>query len=949
MNTRALNPIDQLWNAISKIHNRLDDLEVRNNIADLAASRMLGINLSRRVCSTSAQSVSLAMSHGVIFNPDVHKESRGESVHFEQTDFKFEVNTEPVAAPGQDEMPAISQSKMNEQEQKSSDESHQLNKIIRDKETAHSTKEDRDLEMDKDAPRKELTDLHLQSNKNSLDPNAEPTLLTLQEAAIAEAKNALSNKHKQNDFLLAPSERIATGEEEMPEETEHESIENRIGLYWLSRLGIGFLVVGAALLVVYSFPYFGAWAKLLTGFLIAGSLLLAGEKIDTKQKMTWLGNACAGGGWSLAFFCSYAMHNVESVRVIDDPIIGTLAMLAVAGGSTFHSIRKNSELIGSFSTILGFIALSLNGISSITAPAFSILCLNFTVLAQQKKWLGLYSSGLVSAGIFMLILVNVGMPGLFGALQFLAPFLLASTAMPFAFRNDEGASRGPTVAANIATALVSFITVTSAVSVDQIPNPEILYLFAAAIYGGISLLYKKFKLEEESLCSALIALSSATIYLPAAKLGPHNVLTWAIQLALLLWAGFRYNIRSFRWFAYPLSAVTFIACLVEFFDSSTFVFNGANIHWSTLNIVPALLVFASVTSFSNKANYKFISSGAHEFNFYWYLHMFGVVAFLWAPFMNMSINDAAQGATIAGWTALASMGAYLGFNWKRNYVLVFSILTYVCAMLLSFGGQTVPVIVFPSIALLTSLFSMAEHIRVNNYGQSISKNYKNVFFILGTIALFQIQSIHLPSLSQVCLALAIEMFAFIAIGVRIKDKCIRGCGILAATVLNLVLLTNEPSVGLPMICISVMSLYAAAQIYMRITAADISLSARNFIRHALTCGATFTMVHYSGTQLDTHFVSLAWAAEGISLIAAGFMLNDKLLRISGLLVFGLLATHLVFVDLASAATVYRIIAFMVAGLFLMAAAYTYNFFNKKLAAEAKNELLSAEHLKLQQS
>lgn len=914
---RVTNQFDQLWQAISQIHSRLAKLETRNEISDKECLRAHSIHLTYQVYGRHLQSVSLAQASNNAL--DHALERTDERVHLLSNDF-----TRQTAENSNERTETDSNAPLCEQKDSASQRKPNYNK------------RHRRFGLHADEAQADSTEGN-HGQGPAIANNLQEQEISLKVAELCEEVLALSSTKADGSELGEGSQSSIA----------NESIENKIGLYWLSRLGIGFLVVGAALLVVYSFPFFGAWAKLLTGFLIAGSLLLAGKHMDSKQKMTWLGNAFAGGGWSLAYFCSYAMHNVASVRVIEDPTLGTLAMLAVAAGSTIHSIKKNSELIGSFSTILGFAALSLSEMNSFTTLAFSILSANFALLSRRKQWLGLYNTGLICAGGFILANVQQGMADFstLTTLEYLLPFWVASAAMPFVFKDMECA-RGSTVAANICTAMVSFLAVSRALASEHIHALESVYLFGAGLYTSTALLYKHFKLKEESLSSAMLALSSLTLYVPAAHLGPHNVIMWSIQLALILWAGFKYNIRSFRWFAYPLSIVTFIASLVEFFDNSTFMFNGAALHWTTINILPALAVFAVASIASHEKHSDCVSEGTHEFNFYWYLHMFGVVAITWVPFIPSALNDTSMGTTIAGWTALAGIAAYMGLCWRRNYVLILSLLTYVLAISLAFAGPTVPAVVFPSVALILSLFVVSEHFRANNTGDAFTKNYQNVYFILGTLSLFQIQSMHLHSLAQTCLMLVIEMFAFIAIGIHRKDKCVRGCGVLAAFVLNLVLLFNEATIGLPTMCASVLSLFAAAQVYMKVDAEEISLAARNFVRHVLTCGATFTMVHFSGTQLDPHFISLAWAAEGISLITAGFVLRDQLLRIAGLIVFGLMALHLLFVDLASAATIYRIVAFMVAGLFLMAAAYTYNYFNKKLCAEEKSKLLPQDQLHL---
>ena len=90
-----------------------------------------------------------------------------------------------------------------------------------------------------------------------------------------------------------------------------------------------------------------------------------------------------------------------------------------------------------------------------------------------------------------------------------------------------------------------------------------------------------------------------------------------------------------------------------------------------------------------------------------------------------------------------------------------------------------------------------------------------------------------------------------------------------------------------------------------------------------------------GTEANRHLVSVAWAIEGLALVAAGFALRDRVFRALGLGVFGVLVLKILFVDLAGAETIYRILSFIVAGVVLLVASYVYATF-AKLATKDKS-------------
>jgi hypothetical protein len=96
-----------------------------------------------------------------------------------------------------------------------------------------------------------------------------------------------------------------------------------------------------------------------------------------------------------------------------------------------------------------------------------------------------------------------------------------------------------------------------------------------------------------------------------------------------------------------------------------------------------------------------------------------------------------------------------------------------------------------------------------------------------------------------------------------------------------------------------------------------------YLRNVYTFAASVLLTALIGTEVNRHWVSVAWAMEGFALVAAGFALRDRMLRTSGLGVFGVLVLKILFVDLAGAETIYRILSFIVAGVILLLVSFAY--------------------------
>ncbi len=71
---------------------------------------------------------------------------------------------------------------------------------------------------------------------------------------------------------------------------------------------------------------------------------------------------------------------------------------------------------------------------------------------------------------------------------------------------------------------------------------------------------------------------------------------------------------------------------------------------------------------------------------------------------------------------------------------------------------------------------------------------------------------------------------------------------------------------------------------------------------------------------------MAWGAEGLVLLAVGFPLRDRTLRLSGLTLFMVCILKLFVYDLRNLETLYRILSFIVLGVILVGVSWAYTRF-----------------------
>ncbi len=91
-----------------------------------------------------------------------------------------------------------------------------------------------------------------------------------------------------------------------------------------------------------------------------------------------------------------------------------------------------------------------------------------------------------------------------------------------------------------------------------------------------------------------------------------------------------------------------------------------------------------------------------------------------------------------------------------------------------------------------------------------------------------------------------------------------------------------------------------------------------------------------GAHCSSTYISAGWGLQGLIMIAIGFYLQERSLRIFGLSLFAIVMLRLLFIDLAWASTVQRIISFIVAGAAFVCCSWAYNWFDKRLATSKTN-------------
>jgi uncharacterized membrane protein len=372
--------------------------------------------------------------------------------------------------------------------------------------------------------------------------------------------------------LALPIEPVAS------EASEHQpspSWEEVIGGNLLNKAGALILVIGIALFLGYSFTNMGPQGRTAIGVLTSVTILGTGLWIETKEQFRVFARGLIAAGWASLYFTSYAMHAIESARVIDNPVLGLECMVAVAAGMVIHSLRYKVQSLTALAFACIYASLALSPLNTLVVGALVPLAVAMLWLIHRFGWHKMTSFAAVATYGVFLSRGDTGAP-LFAIqgmlLVFWLLFEVADLMRPsYAFAINAAAGIG------------------ASAWVWQHREPESMWLFscvASMLYLLSSVARMLRKLDERPALAISATLAALTIFAHAT--GLWTVFFLALEAQALWVAGHYLNKPFLRVFG----SVGFAASLASMGLQRNTVIDvfGLNIH----SIVPAMLLHAGV-------------------------------------------------------------------------------------------------------------------------------------------------------------------------------------------------------------------------------------------------------------------------------------------------------------------------------------------------------------------
>ncbi len=154
----------------------------------------------------------------------------------------------------------------------------------------------------------------------------------------------------------------------------------------LNKLGALVLVIGIALFLGYSFTHLTPAGRALTCLLASGSLLSAGVLLERRAAYRIFARGLIGAGWASLYVTAYAIYAVPAARLIQSPLLGSILLFLVAAAMIGHSLLYRRQAITAVAYFTAFAALSVTPWSVFGLVGLLPLAASLLYLAARLDW-----------------------------------------------------------------------------------------------------------------------------------------------------------------------------------------------------------------------------------------------------------------------------------------------------------------------------------------------------------------------------------------------------------------------------------------------------------------------------------------------------------------------------------------------------------------------------------
>jgi len=189
-----------------------------------------------------------------------------------------------------------------------------------------------------------------------------------------------------------------------------EEWEAMLGGNWLNKLGVLVLVVGIALLLGYSFTHMGPIGIVCISLAGSAAMLVAGVLFERRERYRTFGRGLISGGWAALYITVYSMHAVAAARVIDSAVTGAVLLIAVAAAMIVHSLRYRSEVVTGLTYFIAYFTLVITQSTPLSLAFMVPLAASLLYLAHRLRWPRIALGGLIATYVTCALRPDTGAP-----------------------------------------------------------------------------------------------------------------------------------------------------------------------------------------------------------------------------------------------------------------------------------------------------------------------------------------------------------------------------------------------------------------------------------------------------------------------------------------------------------------------------------------------------------
>ncbi len=373
-----------------------------------------------------------------------------------------------------------------------------------------------------------------------------------------------------------------------------------LGMKWFSRLGIVALLIGFVLALKYTFaqidPAVAAWAKIITGWVVAGGLFGLGTRLHRNYAV--LGRVLQGGGMTLGYLSLYGMFFIPEVRLVHDHVyaIGWPLLCAYIALMIVTARRLESRTMALLSLAFGYYTASFSGSQSMAFLSTGVLAAASVFLSLYKdSWRVIGISGMVGT-LLTFLYWNVMAPApeanafavvpAFGVYEdqklYLGyHFLLFHLGNLIPSRNSSG----------LLNVLNSFVFYVLFLLTKGETWPDGLFELMIAAVHGLSYAFIVMRRPDER--HGFYAASNLILFLSFLGLATIDYFSGVTRVAVVAAQALCIGLMSNR--SLESSAESWVLRFAAYFFWAVAVFDGVTMAWGSLSTVSLLLTVGMVS------------------------------------------------------------------------------------------------------------------------------------------------------------------------------------------------------------------------------------------------------------------------------------------------------------------------------------------------------------------